>query len=134
MSNVIRIFLSHRGFGSLGNSVEFLVGEASSLWLGNWIEVSERESGYFEIVGNNMTEKNGDWIVDSTALGFGEWDSEVVDLDAGNSDESQCFGISSHLWWNDVDLTPEYIRAPNLQRLREALEHVAFCAWCPGDI
>lgn len=31
--------------------------------------------------------KDGDWIIDAVALGFTQWDDEVEDLDAGNSDE-----------------------------------------------
>jgi hypothetical protein len=130
-----RIDLPHRGFGmSMGNMIEMLSGEASAKQEGNWIEVEEKEPGVFAVVDDNMTVKDGDWVTENTALGFSQWDDEVEDLDAGNSDESQCFGMSSHLKWQDVDLMPEEFRAPSIERLKEALNHVAICAWCPGDI
>jgi hypothetical protein len=118
---------------SMGNMTEVLTGEALAAPKENWIIVDEIEPGLFQVVENSMT--SGDyWVQDPVALGFCWWDDEVEDLDAGNSDESQCFGISDHLRWNDVHLTSEELRAPSLDRLREAIGHVAFCAWCPGDI
>lgn len=130
-----RIDPLHRGFGmSMGNIIETLSGEAAAKQEGNWIEVEEKEPGVFSVVDDNMTVKNGDWVTESTALGFSQWDGEVEDLDAGSSDESQCFDMSSHLKWQDVDLTPGEFRAPSIERLKEALSHVAICAWCPGDI
>ena len=94
----------------------------------NWIEVEENEPGIYTVVDNNMTD------TDQTALGFAWWDDQVEDLDNGSSDESQCFGMSDHLRWHDVDLTPDEFRASSLERLKEALAHVEVCAWCPGDI
>jgi hypothetical protein len=133
MSEYIRIDLSHRGYGrSMGNMLDVLSGNIRLVE--NWIIVEEREPGKFFVVNDNMTVKNGDWIVDSVALGFSQWDDEVEDLDAGGSDESHCFGMSDHLRWNDVDLTPYEYKAPSIERLKEAFEHVAVCAWCPGDI
>jgi hypothetical protein len=100
----------------------------------SWIEVRETQTGVFSIVGDNMTNRNGNSITDITELGFIEWDNEVTDLDKGQSDESQCFGMSEKLKWRDVELTPTEIRAPSLELLKEALTHVIICAWCPGDI
>jgi len=123
-----RIDLPHRGFGkSLGEQLEVFSGEASAKQEGNWIEVEEKEPGVFAVMDDNMTVKG-------TARGFSQWDGEVEDLDAGDSDESQCFGMSSHLKWQDVDLTPEEFCAPSIERLKEALDHVAICAWDPEDI
>jgi len=133
--NRTRIDLPHRGFGmSMGNMIEMLSSGASAKQEGNWIEVEEKGPGVFAIADDNMTVKGGDSVMEITALGFSQWDDEVEDLDAGNSDESQCFGMSSHLKWQDVDLPPEEFRAPSVERLKEALNHVAICAWCPGDI
>ena len=131
----IRISVPLRGFGSsLGNMIQVLSGEASSKLEGNWIDVEERTPGVFTVVDENLTTKDGDWIVDDTSLGFSSWDEEVADLDAGNSDESQCFGMSDRLVWKDVELTPYEFRAPSVERLIESFNHVEICAWCPGDI
>lgn len=134
----IWIPLPHRGFGmSLGNMIELVFGDAQAKQKDNWIAVEERNPGIFTVVNDNMTVKNGDWVTESTALGFSQWDNEVEDLDGADeysSDESQCFGMSNHLIWKDVDLKPYEFRAPSIERLKEALEHVAICAWCPGDI
>ena len=99
----------------------------------NWVEVEEREPGVFTIVDDNMTDKDEDWVSSCTCLGFYRWDNEVIDLD-GSSDLAGCFGMSDHLRWKDVDLTPEEFRAPSLERLVEALGRVIMCAWCAGDI
>jgi len=135
MVNKVRISIPRRGFGmSLGNMLQILTGEALAKLEGNWIEVEERSPHVFTVVDENLTVKNGDWIIDATTLGFSGWDDEVEDLDAGNSDESQCFGMSDHLVWKDVILTPYEFRAPSIERLIEALGHVEICAWCQGDI
>jgi hypothetical protein len=42
--------------------------------------------------------------------------------------------MSSHLRWKDVDMTPDRYAAPNVERLKEALTHVATCARRPGDV
>ncbi|MDB5194185.1 MAG: hypothetical protein JWN50_199 [Parcubacteria group bacterium] len=121
MSNTIKLAVN-RGFGSLENEVQ----ESS----GEWIEVEEMSQGVFTIIGDGMT---GEYLT----LGIWLWDDEVEDLDAGNSDESQCFGMSDHLKWGDVEfdlcLMME-IRASSLDQLKEALKHVVFCAWDPEDI
>ena len=135
MEKRYRIELPNRGFGySLGNMIEVLLGDAADKLNSNWIEVEEREPGVFAVVDDNMTVKDGDWLSADTNLGFSEWDEEVEDLDGGYSDEGQCFGMSDHLRWQDVDLTPEEFHAPSIERVKEALNHVAVCAWCPGDI
>jgi hypothetical protein len=127
-----RIFIN-RGYGSsMGNMLEVLSGEAVKQEP-NWIEVEKRH-GSFIITDENMTDKKGNWVVDNTSLGFSGWDDEVKDLDNGYSDESQCFGMSTKLQWNEVVLTLESFSAPSIERLCEALEHVGICAWCPGDI
>jgi hypothetical protein len=73
-------------------------------------------------------------MVDKTDIGFGGWDESVEDLDNGNSNIAQCFGMSQHLKWEDVELTPNEIKAPSLERLNEALKHIDITSYCPGDI
>ena len=133
----IRISVPNRGFGmSLGNMIDLVFGDAEAKLEDNWIEVEEYKPSVFKVVDNNMTE-NGNWVTEATALGFSQWDDEVQDIDGVEdypSDESQCFGMSNHLQWKDVDLMPYVFCAPSIERLKEALTHVAICAWCPGDI
>jgi hypothetical protein len=125
-SKMTKIELPHHGF-----ELSKISGEAQAF---NWIEVEEKETGVFEVVDNNMTVKDGDPLKKDTALGFSQWDEGVEDLDNGQSDERRWLGISSHLRWQDVNLTPDRYTAPNIERLKEALTHVVICAWCLGDI
>lgn len=135
MGKKYKIELPFRGYGmSMGNMLDILAGDAAKSQEGNWIEVEEKVEGVFTVINDNMTVKNGDSITENTNLGFSQWDKEVEDLDNGESDESQCFSMSSHLKWKDVDMTPEEFKAPSIKKLKEALKHVAICAWCPGDI
>jgi hypothetical protein len=130
-----RIYLEHRGYGrSMGNMLEVLSGEAHEKQEGNWIEVEETTPGNYDIVNDNMTVKDGDGIVENVALGFMGWDDEVEDLDNGQSDESQCFGMSDYLRWETVILAPDHIEAFSINRIKEALKHITIGAWCPGDI
>lgn len=129
-----RIFVRDGFGGSLGNMIDALSADTSVEADCAWIIVEEREVGHFVVTDDSMTDKNGDWIIDAVALGFAEWDAEVEDLDDGYSDESQCFGMSNHLRWNDVVLRPDEFHAPSIERLAEAITHVTMCAWCPGDI
>jgi hypothetical protein len=138
MSRITRLTV-HRGFGrSLGNMME-LFGGATANPSGEWIEVQKVAPGTYHIVANSMTVE-GDWVTDNTALGFCGWDQEVENLDVGarRSDAASCFGMSEQLRWNDVRFNlfdePGQITAPTVARLRAALEHVVFCAWCAGDV
>lgn len=125
----------NRGYGSsLGNLIEVLTDSTSVKSPVSWIEVEEREENVFVVVDDNMTVKDGNRLYTNVALGFISWDDRVEDLDNGSSDESQCFGMSSRLRWNDVEMTPEQFRAPSIFRLMEALTRVVMNAWCPGDI
>lgn len=125
----IRISVN-RGFGcSMGNMIDVVFGEAGELLREpSWIEVEETEPGQFEVVGNNMTSDR------SPELGFSAWDDQVRDLDNGESDESQCFGMSCRLRWGRVYLSPDSFTAPSVRKLKEALKHVVYCAWDPDDI
>ena len=116
----------------MGDKIEVLSSEASAHREGDWIDVEEREAGVFTVVRDSMTMRDlgPDWL----SLRFRFWDDEVEDLDAGNSSGSECFGSSNHLRWNDVDLTPEEFHAPSIERLAEALTHVAVDAWNPEDV
>ncbi len=135
MSHSITLTVNRALGSSFGNMIQLLSGGVSANPEGDWIKVEEVSPGIFKIVDNNMTEEEeGNVLCGLWALGLCSWDEEVVDLDAGNSDESQCFGMSDHLRWNDVEITPGELRAPSIDRLKEALGHVAFCAWCPYDI
>jgi DNA repair ATPase RecN len=101
---------------------------------GGSITVEETEPGIFTIVDDSITVKDGDPMADETNICFRSWDDSVQDLDNGDSDISQCFGMSDHLQWEDVELTESEIRAPSLNRLKEALQHVEIISYCPGDI
>lgn len=130
-----KIFIN-RGYGfSITNMLDAVSGAAAEeVKKASWIIV-ERKGGVFRLVDDNLTSKDGDWISDCTDLGFSSWSEEVEDLDNGRSDESQCFEMSNKLQWNEVTLSPDGpFNAVNIKRLCEALEHVIFCAWCPGDI
>lgn len=102
-----------------------------------WIEVEKKRPGVFTVVDDSMTDDSMTMESDTAEranLGFSSWDEEVEDLDNGWSDESQCFGISSHLRWREVDLTPKEFRTPSIKRLKEALSHVTLVTWCPREI
>jgi len=118
----------------MGNMIDILSGRAFKNQENNWIEVKKASNDVYDIIDNNMTVKNGDWITDAVALGYMDWDNEVEDLDNGSSDGSQCFGISSQLKWKDVIFSDYVIRAPSIKRIKEALEHISIGAWCPGDV
>lgn len=122
-----RIYVNCAFGRSLGNMIDALSGKAEEER--KFIEVQETD--------DDLTKKDGYDLYDATALAFSGWDLEVDDIDASQSDESQCFGMSSHLMWKEVDLRlrgDREFRAPSIGRLKEALTHVTFTAFCPGDI
>lgn len=103
----------------------------------NWIDIQETEPGVFEIVDDDMTVKNGDWVVDDTTLGASPLDDEVEDLDKGSSDLAQCFNGTEMMRWQDVTIdlmSGNKILAPSVERIHEAVKHIGFSAWCAGDI
>jgi len=141
MSKTGTIIQVNRGYGkSMSNMIQMLSGEAeaeAATSEGYWVKIKKVEKNLYKIIDENMTDKNGVWIYDDVSLGFSEWDETVTDLDRGSSDASQCFGISGHLIWKDVDMAFDceyFFKAPSIARIKEALQHVAICAWCPGDI
>jgi len=128
--NYIRIPV-RRGLGPfferplLGDEQSF--GAAGKLE-GNWIEVEERQPGFFELVRNNMTDP------ENPDLDIFRWDAEVEDLDKRS--DAAYRGMSEHLRWEDVDMSlnqtddlSSSFRSPSVARLREALTHVVFCTW-----
>jgi len=94
-----------------------------------WIEVERLKPGTYGIVSNNLT--NG--LVPK--LGFTKWDRQVKCLDPRSDDMVMC-KTSCHLHWQNVvmNLDSNEFRVNSLARLREALQHVTFVAWDPGDI
>lgn len=91
---------------------------------------------------DDVIEHEGPPGIRKTSLGFAHWDKEVESLDDDNndgcSDEAMCFGMSNRLRWKDVELVQgqyySLYRAPNIDRLKDALSHVYICAWCILDI
>lgn len=132
MSQIVRLVVN-RGYGlSLGNLIQRLDIPASAEVEESWIEVKEVSPNLFKVVNDNMTEGD-DWVHDSCALCFCDWDDEVANLDHV-SDAADCYGMSERLIWRGAILTPWEFYASSVDLLREALEHVVFCAWCPGDV
>lgn len=123
--NVFRVYIERGYAKSLGSLLEALSGEVKQK--DNWIEVSQENYG-FTVTGDNITTPSNE------ALGFVGWSDEVEDMDNGESDESQCFGMSNSLKWNEVIMTPGRFEVASIERLCEALEHVRISSWCPGDI
>lgn len=71
-------------------------------------------------------------------IGPAAWDAEVEDRDLGESDEVRCCDVmSTNLRWRDVRFHVSsyqmWIATPSIDRLREALKHVAFCNFDPAD-
>ncbi|HEU0050903.1 MAG TPA: hypothetical protein VFQ60_02485 [Patescibacteria group bacterium] len=108
----------------------------------HWIEVEEIKPGLYEIVGNSLTRPR-EWDERDTDLGLSQWDDEVRNLDT-ESESFDCYGISAHLAWDEVEIffprgsgnlnTPWQIKAPSVERIRQALNHIAFCVWHYQDI
>lgn len=96
---------------------------------GGSITVEETESGVFKIISCDITRGE-----DERGIGFRNWDKDVEDLDNGHSDIADCFGMSDHLQWEDVELTPDEIRAPSLDQIKKALRHIDIEAYCPDNI
>ena len=144
-NNQFRISIPRCGIGPMSDMVQFIFGKTED----NWIIVEELKPYVFTVVDENLTSKyhenDDDWYYDGyydedvddylstrrIILGFSQWDEEVDDLDTGFSEESQRYGMSCRLIWQDVYLTPYEFRASSLVRLIEAFNHVAICAWCP---
>jgi hypothetical protein len=102
-----------------------------------WIEVTQVSKTTFHVTDDNMTEE-GDPIYTTSDFAFRSWDSEVEQLDVDSySEVVQVFRFSEELRWKDVYMkidVPFIMEAPSLDRLKEALSHVVFGSYCPGDI
>ena len=112
---------------SLGNLIDKAAGKPLP---DGWIEVEAPNADHMAwiVVGNNLTTER------ESALGIAHWSDQVRDLDDGHSDASQCFGMSEHLQYKNVTLDVNGFMAQSLEDIKEALEHVVYCAWCPADI
>ena len=106
----------------------------------HWIEVEEEKPGTFVVVGQNITEEPDNWC-----LGIYQGSEEVENLDTDS--QRSWKGVSERLKWNEVEFfyyetgdepqswgDPLKIKTPSLERLKEALLHIAFCGWDPMDL
>lgn len=94
-----------------------------------WIEVRRTGDDVYELTANSIVRP----LQGRTGLAFRSWDNEVTNVDNGWSDVA-LFLMSDHLRWNEVDLTPERFQASSFNRLVEALGHVTFGCYDPGDV
>lgn len=99
----------------------------------SWIEVQKNKDDRWSIIQNGLTEK-GDPQLKKTRLGFSAWSGDVEDLDDGASPQSQKLNVSCHLKWNSVEIRGVKIRAPSIEKLKEALKRITFAAWSEGDL
>jgi hypothetical protein len=98
---------------------------------GHMLTVVEKSKGVFEIAEQTYT------TAENPNLGIVQWDSEVEDLDKGKSDVSSELGVSTHVRWNDVEIDWDMntgIKAPSLERLKEALQHITLGAFNQYDV
>ena len=127
-----------------------------------FVMVAEESPGYFRIVSDNFTQKHSKLLEENKnvidkwrkegrdekkiqeyfpgeehdeCLGAIEQDNEVEVLDK-DGDSFNVLGVSSHLKWEDVeiDFDDESIRAPSLDRIKEALQHIKIEGYSPFDI
>jgi hypothetical protein len=125
----------NKGYGaSMGNILDALSEDDEAAEAEYWIKVRRKGKGSWHLIEENLTDKKGNWIADATDLGFSRWDKTLVQSLDRNSDESQCFGMSNRLQCNGISITTQTFGASSIEELAEALSHVEFCAWCPGDI
>ena len=96
----------------------------------NWIVVEEPEFGHFVLVDENLT--RGEYS--GPCLGFLHVSREVERLDWDDPDLCWVGVFSCHCRWKDVEMQTHEFWAPTLHRLKQALEHVAFCTWNPRDV
>jgi hypothetical protein len=91
---------------------------------GAWIEVerTEEPSVVYASPHPTYTIVNDNLRGPDTALGLYQW-GDSSEVENRNSD---VFGSSEHLDWQDIQITPRWIRAPSIKRLREAVKHVTF--------
>jgi len=99
----------------------------------SWIEVQKSRDDRWTIIQNGLTEK-GDPQLRKTRLGFSAWTNDVEDLDDGASPQSQRLNVSCHLKWDSVEIRGAKIRAPSIEKLKEALKRITFAAWSEGDL
>jgi len=118
---------------SLGSMIDGLAGRIPPE---GWIEVKYLRRGQYAITASNLLRDD-----DALCLSASVWDKEIS-LGEHNGDGYDCFGLGEHVIWQDVSLDFNEadnakfgtISAPNIRRIREALKHMAICAWDPQDI
>ena len=99
----------------------------------SWIEVQEDRKGRYSISDNGLTEQGDPQLV-KTRLGYTAWEEDVLDLDAGSTEQSQKLKVSCHLRWEDVEFFERHINAPSVDRIKEALRKITIAAWSEGDL
>jgi hypothetical protein len=100
-----------------------------------WIEIVRKKKGVYEIVNDNFTSEIGKPpeernFINGTGIGLEPADEEVEVFD------TDFWGVESHLKWHDVEFNlgdDNRIYAPSINRIREAIKHIDFVAFCPGD-
>lgn len=90
--------------------------------------------GQYRIIDNSVAEKDCHPNLHRTEIAFDNWDHTVHDVDCGRSEQARCFGVSTHLRWSDVILTPDAIHAQTLEDVEHALQHVDIVAYCQGHL
>ena len=94
-----------------------------------WIELEKLSRGKYGIINSSFY----DFMDDEYEIGFCGWDETVINQDE-NSDPWQCFGIPISLQYKNVSFNYSVIEAKNIEEIKEALRHVAFCVWNRFDI
>jgi hypothetical protein len=98
--------------------------ESTNALPGAWIEVEKISDGRYKLVGSSLTDQ---W---RPAVAVSAWDKDVRVSNYDNYDPP------FELWWNDItmNMLEGEFHAPNIVRLREAMNHVAFMGWDPADV
>lgn len=82
----------------------------------------------FNIVDNSMFNKN------TPGLGFMAWDKDLVLNMDKDSDEWQCFKISTKLSIEGCVADGEGFTARGMKGIKEIIKHITYIAYDPGDI
>ncbi|OGF21995.1 hypothetical protein A2Y83_03215 [Candidatus Falkowbacteria bacterium RBG_13_39_14] len=104
---------------------------------GESITIEETKPGTFRIIDNSITKKDKHIMDGETSLGIKKSNEEVKYLDNDDSDARVFSDSSEHLKWEDVEFSYTglewEIKAPSLERVKEALEHTEMIAYNPED-
>jgi hypothetical protein len=131
-------------FEEVINQESINVEEVLSLENGNSLKVKKIRPDTFIITdytidGITDGDNDKDPMNDPIGIGLSEWDSSVEDMDNGHSDIADIWGMSNHIKWEDVEIDLScgeafQIKAPSIDRIKEALKHVKVCGYCPSEI